>query len=166
MFKPEGTSSRIAFHMPFDANGNIPDTVVPTIFYDTSWTFDTTIVLPDTIIDTSFVVDTIHDTVGYYDSVWGMWLTNNLENILTTNPGSMDKTDIKLYTVADDEYGFDQQTRDFASYLTSYLAGRGVTKDLTPIDYQGYDGYDATLGHMVFKILPAILRYHSDKFSE
>jgi hypothetical protein len=165
LFRPEGTSSRIAFHMPFDASGIINDTPIPTEFFDTIWTFDTTIVLPDTIVDTSFVVDSIYDTVGYYDSVWGMWLEDNLENILPMHPGSMDTTEIKFYNVADDIFGFDQQTRDFAAYLQNYLAGRGVTRDLTPFEYQGYDNYDATVGHMVYNILPELLKYHSNLFS-
>ncbi len=205
LFTPEGQFSSVAFHLPFDENGNIPfdsfsvftyfdslyqyDSLylLDSIFsYDSTFSIDTTIIDPDTLIDTTLVsvdttllnvdstftgvdtllfVDTTMDTCGFYDSVWYMWLDNNMSAILADNPDALDNTEIKLFTLANDEFAFNAQTQDFATYLQSYLQGRGVSKDLTPLQFDGYPGYDANIGRFTYDILPYILRYHSEIFS-
>ncbi|MFH2035969.1 MAG: alpha/beta hydrolase-fold protein [Candidatus Zixiibacteriota bacterium] len=201
LFSLGGPTSNIKFHLPFNINGDIPDTLTYLTYYDTTFAYDTTkmadsvfqyvnhlqidtnqvgfeLIVETTLVstDTNFIrvdsivdyIDTLvdyvtlsYDTVGYYDGIWELWLDNNLENILANNPGALnaESTEVQLYTVNDDYYQFGQQTRDFAATLSSI---RG--QDMTPINYTGTANYEASVGHYVNEILPAILKFHSDAF--
>lgn len=163
-FNPEGS---IEFHLPFDENGNIPDTSVVDSTVDTTIAYiDTTINGIDTLFDTTFAIDTLIDTVGFYDSLWGFWLENNIESMIADgHPDAMDEMNIRLFTVADDPYNFNQQTVDFAEFLEEYLSARGISKELTPLEFGGYEGYPATADRFVYDILPAVLKFHSDIFN-
>jgi hypothetical protein len=171
-FNPE---ARIEFHLPFDQNGNIPDTnVIDTTIkvllygYDTTtWevdtlTFDTTIVIDTTIL----LADTLIDTVGLYDSVWTLWLNNNVESLLRKRPDALDATEIRLFNLTGHEFGFVEQTANFANFLEGHLRARGIVKDLKPIYFSGYFGYPAiSSSRFVYDILPSILKFHSSVFN-
>ncbi len=151
LFTPEGSESGIAFHLPFNSSGLIPSGVT-----EISWP-DSSIMNVDTLAvpwDTTWALFTSYDTIGYYDSVWNLWMNNNPENILTAHPGAIDSLDIQLITLNDDSYDFDQQTRDF---------GQAVGLQVTNIE--GYEGFDASNGRFIYDILPKVLKYHSDRFS-
>ncbi|UCD95337.1 MAG: hypothetical protein JSU69_04610, partial [Candidatus Zixiibacteriota bacterium] len=143
LIHPEG---EVWFHLPFDEWGNIPDTNI----------IDTTIIITDTLLGTA---DTLIDTVGQYDSLWGIWMSNNVEAIMADHPGALDNTAIQLYTIADDQYGFNLQTISFASFLSSQLG-----RTIQPVEFTGYDGYPASANKFTYDILPAILKFHSDEF--
>jgi hypothetical protein len=105
------------------------------------------------------------DSAGdIYSAVWSLWLDNNIESILADHPDALDTTAIKLFTIGQDNYGFSQQTIDFADYLETYLTGHGVSVNLDPLNFDGYPGYPAAEGQMIYDILPAILKFHSDNF--
>jgi hypothetical protein len=217
LFAPEGSQSGIAFHLPFNENGDIPDTTVETTDYDSllvedisvdfidttflddvdtlalvdttvtvdtlwvgppvsDWQYDTTITYDTTIVydslfqydttflyDTLLVVDTTIDTIGYYDSVWTLWLNNSPENLLAQYPNALhpDSTSLKLFTIADDQYGFNRQTEAFAAFLE---ATYGIQFEVN--DFDGYEGYANTTGRFVYDILPYILKFHSDLFRQ
>ena len=144
--------------------------------------FDNIITLyPPISADTFFVQDTLtylnpegtikfhlpFDTAGNIRPVvWDMWLANNAPSIIANNPGCYDDMNVKLFTTNDDEYNFNVQTINFASWLQGHLATRGVIKDLTPDNFEGYENYVASGGRFLYDILPVILKYHSDHFPD
>ncbi len=144
--------------------------------------FDNVVTLnPPTALDTFFVQDTLtylnpeggikfhlpFDTAGNIRQVvWNMWLDNNMSSIIEANPGCFDDMAIKLFTTNDDEYGFNVQTYNFASWLQGHLNMRGISSDMTPDNYEGYEDYEAARGRFLYDILPVILKFHSDNFPD
>lgn len=105
------------------------------------------------------------DSAGeVYDTVWNIWLANNIDSLLDIYPAALDSMYIKLFIASDEGYGFNQQTRSFGNYLENYLAGRGINRDLDPIIFDGYEGNPATVDKFIYDILPEILKFHSDNF--
>jgi len=130
---------------------------------------------PPAALDTTILDDTLtyfNPQAGFFfhlpfDSagntvsvVWDKWLENNLGTILTNNPGALDNTQVRLFTVSDDQYGFKEQTESFATQLSTELGA-----NISPTEYPGYVDYPAIQGRFVYDILPAILKFHSDNFS-
>ncbi len=103
-------------------------------------------------------------TGSVVDTVWSVWMNNNVANILQNDPGALDSTDISLMVFSGEQFGFTQQTRNFSVYLEGHLESRGISADLVPTVHYGYDGYDADLGRFIYDVLPDILKYHSSKF--
>ncbi len=100
-------------------------------------------------------------TGAAYDPIWQLWLDNNIPNLMANYPGALDTTAIMLLTSADapDElFGFDQQTLDFADYLTS----QGIAYNDT--SFAGYPGFPADGNAILFDILGRILEFHSRNF--
>jgi len=134
---------------------------------------------PPRALDSTFIEDTLtylnpegnvafhlpFDTAGNpYQPIWDLWLDNNVSSIIENNPGCFDNMAVKLFTTNDDEYGFNVQTINFASWLQGYMNMRGYVRDYSPDNYEGYEGYEATGGRMLYDILPVLLKYHSDNF--
>ncbi len=150
----------------------------PYVDYDTLlWT-----AVPDTIFyanDTFYFPDTntlVHaggsvqfvlpfDSAGNaYDTVWNIWLDNNISSLLNVYPSALDSMYIKLFIADDEGYGFNEQTRSFADYLGTYLTGRGINRGIDSLVFNGYEDYPATMDNFVYDILPALLKFHSDHF--
>jgi hypothetical protein len=107
------------------------------------------------------------DSAGaVYDTVWNLWLDNNISSLLNTYPAALDSMNIKLFIANDQGYGFNDQTRSFGSYLNTYLAGRGISSDINEMVFDGYEGYPATTNNFVYDILPVLLKFHSDHFPD
>ncbi len=102
------------------------------------------------------------DTAGNtHDTVWNMWLANNIDSLLDIYPSALDSMFIKLFIASDEGYGFNQQTRSFANYLDNYLTGRGFNRNIDLLVFDGYEDYPATVDKFVYDILPEILKFHS-----
>ena len=136
---------------------------------------------PPMALDSTFIDDTLtyinpeggiqfhlpFDTAGnLYQPIWNMWLDNNTTSIIENNPGCFDDMEVALFTTEDDEYGFNVQTVNFASWLQGHLNMRGINRDLMPINFDGYNGYSSDGGRMLYDILPQILKFHSDNFPD
>ncbi len=107
------------------------------------------------------------DTTGaVYDTVWSLWMNNDISSILSQNPAAYDSMAIGLFMASDEGFGFNNQTISFANYLQTYLAGRGITRNLTPLTFSGFEGSPATVDNYTYDILPAVLKFHSDNFGE
>jgi len=129
---------------------------------DTTFIEDTlTYINPEAGVELHLPFDT---TGGVYQPIWDMWLENNVPSIIENNPGCFDDMAVHLFTTNDDDYGFNVQTVNFASWLQGHLNMRGIQTDLMPLNFEGYDGYEATGGRMLYDILPQLLKFHSDNF--
>lgn len=96
-----------------------------------------------------------------YNPIWQLWLRENPENLLASNPGALDNTAILLLTSADGAdpvLQFDQQTLDFAAHLQA----QGISfNDST---FSGYPGFPATDNRFLFDVFSDILKFHSRNF--
>ena len=107
------------------------------------------------------------DTAGnIYQPIWDMWLANNAPSIIENNAGCFDNMPVALFTTENDEYNFNIQTVNFASWLQGHLNMRGIDRNLMPLNFEGYEGYESTGGRMLYDILPQILKFHSDNFPD
>jgi len=100
-------------------------------------------------------------TGAVYDTVWNLWLDNNISSLIDDYPNAFDGKYIKLFMAADQGFGFNEQTRSFADYLGTYLG-----QSIDTLVYDGYEDFRGTTDNFIYDMLPALLKFHSDHFPD
>jgi hypothetical protein len=93
-----------------------------------------------------------------HEPIWGLWLDNNVAQMLSDNPTIFDSTDILLIGNPEASYGYYGQTLSFHNLMTT-LSIDHEYEELT-----GYEGFPSTRYQYTYDMLAKILKFHSDKF--
>lgn len=93
------------------------------------------------------------------DSVWNLWLANDVKTYVQNNPQALNDIDVYFDCGVEDELGYLQQNKDFDQTLQSL----GISH--TYEEYQSSQGLVANHANLIGERLREILKFHSDHFA-
>ncbi|GAB4314660.1 MAG: alpha/beta hydrolase-fold protein [Candidatus Zixiibacteriota bacterium] len=102
-------------------------------------------------------------TKSIVDSVWQMWLDNDVTTYLQANPGVFTGMELYIDCGVDDEFGYLYHNRDFRSALAS--AGYQENGDYIYDEYTGASNIPAGHADLIAERLRRILKFHSDRLA-
>ncbi len=102
------------------------------------------------------------DNVGdVVDTVWSLWLNNNLPTLFAANPNVFDGVNLWIGNSSESTFGnYYEQTNSWVSTLRN----SGVPISITEFDISGYDGHPAINDQYVYDYLREMLIFHSENF--
>lgn len=98
-------------------------------------------------------------TKAMIDTVWNMWLANDVTTYLTENPTALSGIDVYVDCGVDDQFGYLYHNRDFRDALS----GAGV--DYIYEEYTGTATIPAGHSDLIAERLRRVLKFHSDRLA-
>lgn len=95
--------------------------------------------------------------------VWGLWLANNLENLLTAAPGSLTGVKMWFATSQQAEYGYYDQTQ---SWIQTLQGNATYAPNVTVRPFNGYSGNPTTNNQYAYDVLREMLIFFSKSFPD
>ncbi|RME28044.1 MAG: hypothetical protein D6800_04345 [Candidatus Zixiibacteriota bacterium] len=99
-----------------------------------------------------------------YAPIWSLWMHNNIDSLNARFGDPL--ANVKLWVATTDQ-GSVGQWKSYHDQVEAFLATFSPpTYDVTVINYEGYPGNPATRDQYVHDMIRALLKFHSDAFSQ
>ncbi len=103
------------------------------------------------------------DGPGAPNDIWGRWLANNPEEMLTAAPTALTGVKMWFATSSQSEFGFYDQTQ---SWIKTVKANPSFAPNVTERPFSGYPGNPTTNGQYTYDVLREMLIFFSNSFPQ